>query len=805
MLSEKTSSFTFASVVVTAPIGPHGELTYRIPEARQTSLKPGMRVLVPVGRRKMTGIVSGVSTSQDAVDEKNLKDILDVLDETSVFSQDLMDLWQWTATYYLTSLGEMLITILPGGLRSESTRVVTLLKKSKVKGQKSKGTGTESANDQEVSGEQEAAPTLNVPKLSNAEQVLLDVVTEKKRITTKALGQRFPTFPVSKILLRLEALDLLKVREHLPQRRKAPEEDLVSPLSGAAADAPDGTNVSPFTLSESQGAACKHIISALQPSRFEVFLLHGVTGSGKTEVYVQAAQAALLSGKSVLMLVPEIALTHQLVARARQRFGSQVAVLHSGLRASERWAEWQRIARGEAPVIIGARSAIFAPITRLGLIIVDEEHDGAYKQEEGVRYNARDIAVVRGKISACPVVLGSATPSLESYVHSQSQRYTLLTLPERIASRPLPEVEVIDLRREARPSKSNDKLGNKSDNVGRIFSAALRQALEENYEAGMQSLLFMNRRGYANYLQCRLCGEVLVCQQCSVTLTWHLQDGRLQCHYCGFSCRAPERCAACSGTKLEGSGIGTEQVEEALKHLLPTVRVARLDRDSVRKRGALNEILAAWHNHDLDVLIGTQMVAKGHDVPGVTLVGVLLADLSLNFPDFRAAERTFQLLTQVAGRAGRGNDPGRVIVQTYSPQHYSIRAAVRHDFARFATQELRYRKQLGYPPFARAVNIRFEGTDGDKVSAYAEQFAEKLHAVIDAEHTATGSPGSEVLLGPAPAPIEKIKGRERWHLLLKGEQPRALHALIQQARQELFAHPVRGIRTIVDVDPYSML
>ena len=282
--------------------------------------------------------------------------------------------------------------------------------------------------------------------------MLLDVVTEKKRITTKALGQRFPTFPVSKILLRLEALDLLKVREHLPQRRKAPEEDLVSPLSGAAADAPDGTNVSPFTLSESQGAACKHIISALQPSRFEVFLLHGVTGSGKTEVYVQAAQAALLSGKSVLMLVPEIALTHQLVARARQRFGSQVAVLHSGLRASERWAEWQRIARGEAPVIIGARSAIFAPITRLGLIIVDEEHDGAYKQEEGVRYNARDIAVVRGKISACPVVLGSATPSLESYVHSQSQRYTLLTLPERIASRPLPEVEVIDLRREA-PSK----------------------------------------------------------------------------------------------------------------------------------------------------------------------------------------------------------------------------------------------------------------------------------------------------------------------------------------------------------------
>ena len=799
MLDEKTSSFTFASVVVTAPISPHGELTYRIPEAYRTSLKPGMRVLVPVGRRKMTGIVSGMSTFQDVVDEKNLKDILDVIDKIPVFSQDLMDLWQWTATYYLTSLGEMLATILPGGLRSESTRVVTLKKKVK-------GKGTELANNQRdqrdqnaqnVSGDQEAASTLSVLKLSPTEQTLLDWVTEKKRITTKALGLRFPTFPVSRILLRLESLDLLKVREHLPQRRKAPQEDLVSPLSRASGDVSRGTGASPFTLSESQQAACDRITSALQPSRFEVFLLHGVTGSGKTEVYIQAAQTALLSGKSVLMLVPEIALTHQLVTRTRQRFGSHVAVLHSGLRASERWTEWQRIARGEAPVIIGARSAIFAPIARLGLIIVDEEHDGAYKQEEGVRYNARDIAVVRGKISVCPVVLGSATPSLESYVHSQSQHYSLLSLPERIASRPLPEVEVIDLRREARADKS--------DNVGRIFSAALRQALEENYAAGMQSLLFMNRRGYANYLQCQLCGEVLVCQQCSVTLTWHLEQGRLRCHYCGFSCRAPERCPACSGTKLEGAGAGTEQVEEALRRLLPSVRVARLDRDSVRKRGALNDILAAWQDHKLDVLIGTQMVAKGHDVPGVTLVGVLLADISLNFPDFRAAERTFQLLTQVAGRAGRGDDPGRVIIQTYSPQHYSIRAAVRHDFPRFATQELRYRKQLGYPPFARAVNIRFEGVDGDKVCAYAEQFAEKLHTVIDAQHTAKGFRGSEVLLGPAPAPIEKIKGRERWHLLLKGEQPRALQALVQQARQELLAHQVRGIRTIVDVDPYSML
>ncbi len=774
MSEAKTSSFPFACVVVTAPIGCHQELTYAIPKVFQAGVLPGMRVLVPVGRRKMTGIVTRFSPSHDLAG-KNLKYILDVLDETPVFSKEMMELWRWTANYYLASLGDILSTILPSGLRRESKRVVTLVKKSKVK---SDGPDVQKG----------------ALELTGRERTILDFVVTRKQVTTKSLSQRFPSLPIGRILHSLEAQNLLTVREHIPQTRQ-PKAHL--------APAGTGTSVPPFCLSSEQGAAYAQISAALGSVAFRVFLLHGVTGSGKTEVYVRAAHAALRSGKHVLMLVPEIGLTHQLVERARQRFGSQVAVMHSGLRPSQRWAEWQRIARGEAQVIIGARSAIFAPVSRLGLIVVDEEHDGAYKQEEGVRYNARDLAVVRGRISSCPVVLGSATPSLESYLHSQSKRYTLLSLPQRIASRPLPEVEVVDLRRQGRPQ---DDPSFQPCSPTRIFSVPLQQALIENHQAGRQSLLFMNRRGYANYLQCRQCGQAVACGQCSVTLTWHRADRALRCHYCGFSKPPPQRCPSCSSALLRDSGVGTQQVEEALTRLIPSARVGRLDRDTARRRGALDRILGTWRAGELDVLVGTQMIAKGHDVPSVTLVGVLLADISLNLPDFRAAERTFQLLAQVAGRAGRGDDPGRVIIQTYSPAHYSIQAALQHDFAGFAKQELGYRKRLDYPPFARAVNIRFESADSETVMAYAERFARRLQALIKEDH------GSPAVLGPAPAPIEKIKGRVRWHLLLKGKRPRALHSLVRQVRQELLhdggPSAARGrptLRTIVDVDPYSML
>lgn len=774
---EKFPSSSFASVAVTIPAGPRGVLTYRVPEALQTRLRPGVPVLVSVGKRKITGIITATGVANDLPHPEKVKDILDILDEEAVFPHDLMRLWQWTSGYYLTSPGEMLSAILPGGLRNESTAIVKLKKKQP--GITSPQSGDASISTQDLA-------------LTAVEQEILSVVAEKKRVPIKTLRRRFSEPSLGKALQRLEALEMLGVSEHLPRRKKIQS---VTPAQNAvewsAADSVlAGEEAQPaFSLSPAQEGASAQVVAAVHGSAFRVFLLHGVTGSGKTAVYLQAAQATIERGRSVLILVPEIALTYHLVAEVRRRFGALVAVLHSAQAASERWAEWRRVARGEATVVVGVRSAVFAPLARLGLIVVDEEHDTAYKQEEGVRYSARDIAVVRGKISSCPVILGSATPSLESYAHSRTRRYSLIELPERVTSRSLPTVEIVDLRQHVRTG-GGDK----------IFSAALRQALTDNHQAGKQSLLFLNRRGYSTYLQCRLCGEALSCARCSVTLTLHLQGNVLRCHYCGFARQAPPECPQCHTPTLEGGGVGTEQVAEALKSFLPAVRVARLDRDSVSRRGALDRVLKAWRAHEIDVLIGTQMVTKGHDVPDVTLVGVLLADVSLNRPDFRAAERTFQLLTQVAGRAGRGQEPGRVIIQTYAPQHYSIRCAARHDFARFATQELRYRKRLGYPPFTRVVNLRLEGKEGEKVRACAERFAHHLLA------GAGGGDKAPVVLGPAPAPIERIKGRARWQVLLKGADARILHALVRKTREAMrMQGQTQGVRIIVDVDPYSML
>lgn len=780
--AEKFFAPAFVTVAIPVPIGPPGVLVYRIPEAFRTRVRSGMCVLVPVGRRKITGIVVSCKSTADLHQPEKVKDILDIVDEDLVFPENLIRLWQWASHYYLTSPGEMLSTILPGGLRSESTRIVRLTKTPRVQ-----SLGPETAAwDGSVS-----------PDLSAAERAVLSLVGEKKRVTTKTLRRRFPALPLAKILQRLETLQLLEVYEHLPQPRQkavtgknsrlAPYTDTLA-TSGTAEETPQNEEHA-VSLSGPQEEARAQIIAAVHTAHFRVFLLHGVTGSGKTEVYLQAAQVAVDQDRTVLFLVPEIALTKQLLERVQHRFGTRVAVLHSAQVAGERWSEWRRIARGEATIVVGVRSAVFAPLVRLGLIVVDEEHDTAYKQEEGVRYNARDIAVVLGQTYSCPVILGSATPSLESYAQSRARRYTLIELPERVESRRLPAVEIVDLRRYAR-----------AGGVDKIFSPALRDALIANQQAGQQSLLFLNRRGYASYLQCQLCGTVLACAQCSVTLTFHLKGGMLRCHYCGFSRHAPEHCPGCGEGVLAGYGIGTEQVEEALYRFLPGVRVARLDRDSIHRRGALDRVLHAWRSHEIDVLIGTQMVTKGHDVPSVTLVGVLLADVSLNLPDFRAAERTFQLLTQVAGRAGRGQEPGRVIIQTYMPQHYSIRFAAQHDFARFALYELRYRKRLRYPPFTRMVNIRFEGKDAEKVQTCAEHVAQRLRT------QAEGQDGTPVILGPAPAPLERLKGRARWQVLLKAEDRRALHTLVRKSQAELFwQNQTRGVRIVVDVDPYNML
>ena len=760
-------------------------MIYRVPDTLLARAQAGVRVIVPVSSRKITGIIVGRSSQPGDIDAQKVKDILDVIDEVPIFPQDMKNVWEWIAHYYFSSTGAALQTILPRTVRHQSTLFVTLPKKNRRR---------KTATEEDDRGRQ-----LLVGRLKEGEQELLAYVTEKKRASVRTLQRRFPQSATRDTLQHLESLNLIRLAESFPRPRTIAE------FSGSADDS--GDNGEPaqwdrFALTSAQQQAQSEVENALQKGEFRVFLLHGVTGSGKTEVYLRAARYAVRQDKSALFLVPEIALTQQLVAQVRQRFGGGVAVLHSAMTDKERWDEWKRIARREISVVVGARSAVFAPLMNLGLIIVDEEHETAYKQEDGLRYNARDIAIVRGKMSSCPVILGSATPSLESYTHSQTQHYTALTLPTRVAARPLPKVEIIDLRREARSRTATP-----------IFSTRLQQALRTNYQAGKQSVLFLNRRGYANYLQCRLCGETLSCPHCSVSLTFHLQRKLLCCHYCGFTRRSLEVCPSCQEPALDGSGIGTEQVEDALKHLLPEVRIARLDRDTVKRRGALERVLRAWRAHEFDVLIGTQMVAKGHDVPGVTLVGVILADVTLNRPDFRAAERTFQLLTQVAGRAGRGPDLGTVIIQTYAPRHYSIQCAARHDFTGFAAQEQRYRKQLGYPPFTRLINVRFEGRDGQQVEATASLFLQMVEQTRQSPPFSPPPSGGESagaaglqILGPAPAPIERIKGRVRWQLLVKGPDRPLLHALIGKAHDAFVqAKPPRTVRTIIDVDPYSVV
>jgi primosomal protein N' (replication factor Y) len=541
-------------------------------------------------------------------------------------------------------------------------------------------------------------------------------------------------------------------------------------------------------LNPAQCSAADAICAGLRGGEGGSFLLHGVTGSGKTEVFLEAASVALDADRDVLVLVPEIGLTHQLVQRTRERFGTAVAVLHSGLTPGERWAAWRRVRTRTARLVVGARSAVFAPLARLGLVVVDEEHDGAYKQEDGIRYNARDLAVVRARLAKAVVVLSSATPSAESFHAATEQRHRLLELRGRPGARPLPEVEIVDLRGRVRRTDGPD-----------LLSDELRSAIDTTLAKRGQVLVFLNRRGFSRCLQCPACGAPVTCPQCSVSLTWHRAAAALVCHHCHHHRPPTSVCPACGAGELVAFGIGTEQVEAMLRATYPEARIARLDRDATQRVGVQERVLADWHAGALDVLVGTQMVSKGHDVPGVTLVAVLLADLSLNVPDFRAAERTMQLLLQVAGRAGRGDEPGRVIVQSLRPTHPSVAAAAEHDYATFMAGELARRRELGYPPFSRFVSVRVEGRDARRV----EHTAYELGRALGGHAKALGL-GPEAVLGPAPAPIERVRGRYRWQLLLRVAAPGMLRALARAAATQASTVRSRDLRVIIDVDPYSM-
>ncbi len=808
-----------ARVLVLPSSGDTGPLDYAIAEDCLDQIQPGVRVLVPLGSRRVIGIVLEVANEST---HPNLKPLAAVLDKEPMLDAALLKLCHWMADYYLASVGDAVTTALPGSMRIRVERVAYARNGSSevdANGKPLKPAAQELLTHLQREGSV-PLPELRHQYGTSADAILtllrrrglLEMRDEVRNATARTRIERF--YRVAQ-QLEHEALRALQQRRpaqfalysYLRQHPllRAPLRELDISFGNAAAKLRELVKAGlveviseevyrphlPDTLPQdrivdlagSQEAAAKTITEAIDAGRFQPALLWGVTGSGKTEVYLQAIASALRRQRNSLVLVPEISLTHQVVERVRARFGNRVAVLHSGLSDGERWDEWRKIARGEVEIVVGARSAVFAPLPRLGLIVVDEEHDSSYKQDDGLHYNGRDVAIMRAKFSGCPIVLGSATPAMESYYNARCGRYQLLELPERVEARPLPEISIVDLRRASKVGKSI------------LVSSQLIAALRGNLAAHGQSLLFLNRRGYANFLQCVQCGETLPCPNCSVTLTLHQRWQALRCHHCDHTIPVPQNCPACGGSSLGTWGAGTEQVEAAMHQLVPGARVARMDRDTTARKGSLQKLIGAWQAGDYDILVGTQMITKGHDVHDVTLVGVLLADQSLNFPDFRAAERTFQLITQVAGRAGRGDRRGRVIVQTLQPEHVSLSCAQNHDFRHFADIELAARRDLGYPPFSRLVKICCEGErapDTEKIARAAAAAAQP-------------SAGVQVL-GPTPAPIERIRGRFRWQFLLRASSSAAVRNAARRAREAVRKQARSAeVRVLVDVDPYSML
>lgn len=732
----------------------HGAFTYEIPDALVGRLTPGQRLLVPFGRT--TALAFYLGPASVAPKGGKLRQIERELEAEPALPADVMALLRFASKHYRYPLGETIRVALPPGLaepvdlpegKPEMERFV-----------------------QAIPGAEQAVAARRAPAQAAAMAYLL------------AVGGRAPLAEI--------AHAIPGSRESL---RKLAERGLVRIEEKEIAEAERGGwgQARPEALTREQQAAVTTIVEALEAGGFHPFLLHGVTGSGKTEVYLRCAEAALAQGRGALVLVPEIALTPQLVGRFRSRFGGQVAVLHSGLGERERLRHWQALRAGKARIAVGVRSAIFAPVRDLSLIVVDEEHDPSFKQVEKLRYNARDLALVRASQLGATAVLGSATPSLETLYNAQRGRFQLLPLRARVDDRPLPQVSIVDLRME-RPREAV-----RSTEEPPLLSAPVLAAIEEVLGRGQQTILFLNRRGHSTFLVCEVCGSSLRCKSCDVCLTHHLSSNRILCHYCGFAGRVPPRCVECGGALLK-LGAGTERVEAEVASRFPRARVGRLDRDSATSTERLTSMLAAFARRELDVLVGTQMIAKGHDFPGVTLVCVILADSSLAIPDFRAAERTFHLLTQVGGRAGRGNDPGRVMVQTYNPDSEPVSRLLTHDFEGFSRLELERRRALAYPPFSRLVAIRIEGADAQRTAAAAKDLG-----ALMAKRLPSASRGVR-LLGPAPAPLTRIKNMTRWQILLKGPTYEALSGPIQavEERQPALAG---SVKVAIDVDPGALL
>ncbi|HVH29467.1 MAG TPA: primosomal protein N' [Vicinamibacterales bacterium] len=739
---------------VAVPVPQLGLLIYEVPEDFVTP-PVGSRVVVPVGSRTVTGVVVDHATSEQLT-SGTVKPIRQLLDDRPLVPPDVIELALWTAEYYAAGPGETVTAVLP----------------PKTRGSRADAHKTERFASVTAAGlqalEAEAALSLTIKQRSTLE-LLSGTATGLQTTELAARGFSADT------LKRLAGQGLVSLRREPVGR---------DPFVGQSLE------VSPETdrrLTLEQDAAFDRLTTLAARRQFHVALLHGVTGSGKTEIYLRLAGTIRAAGRTSLMLVPEIALTPAVASLLRQAFGERVAIQHSGLSDGERHDQWHRIRRGEVDVVVGTRSAVFAPLAEIGLIVVDEEHDASYKQEESPRYNARDVAIVRGQRAGALVVLGSATPSMESYRNAMSGKYDRIVLGRRVLDRPLATMTVVDMREEYAAAGPDV-----------ILSRALTAAIEERLERQEQAIVLLNRRGLATAVFCRQCAGTLDCPNCSVSLVVHTEGAagrpRARCHYCNYSVRVPTKCLLCAGPYLEQAGFGTERVESEVRRLHPKARVARLDRDSMRRRGALTDLLARFRTGAVDVLVGTQMIAKGHDFPRVTLVGVVSADVGLGLADFRASERTFQLLTQVAGRAGRGEHAGEAIVQTLYPAHHSVQLACRQDYAAFYERELHFRRSMRYPPLVALVNVVVRARTFGGAMDNASDIAQRLRQSECA--------ADFLLLGPAPAPLGRLRGEYRAQLLLKGTSRKRMREAL---RSVLAERPDLARRTIVDVDPVSVL
>ncbi|UPM53078.1 primosomal protein N' [Gottfriedia acidiceleris] len=794
---------TYASVLVDVSVRQTDRpFDYKVPTRWQDAIQPGMRVIVPFGPRKVQGFVLSIKETTNLEKVKEIEEVLDVM---PVLTEELLLLGSYLSQKTLCFFISAYQAMLPTAIKAVYKKHVQVT--------------SEEALDQLV------------PELAN----LFSIVkrrewTEMESLVSKiSLVQR----AIKEGLLEIEyevknkankkterVVSLLKVLdEELPIIKSPQQKDIIEYLrmNGQTSvkelkeclgitDSPiktleknevisiktvevyrdpyEGKDIElskPLPLIEEQQIAFEQIVSSFHERKNKIHLLHGVTGSGKTEVYLQAIQEVLSEGKEAIVLVPEISLTPQIVGRFKSRFGNDVAVLHSGLSIGEKYDEWRKIQRKEVKVVVGARSAIFAPFENIGMIIIDEEHETTYKQDEHPRYHARDIAIWRGEYHHCPIVLGSATPTLESFARAGKGVYELNTMSKRVNQGPLPEVEIVDMREQLR-------IGNRT-----MFSTALHEKIMDRLEKKEQIILFLNRRGYSSFVMCRDCGYTIQCPHCEVSLTYHKHNHHLKCHYCGYETYMPKQCPSCQSEHIRFFGTGTQKVEEAITKTYPEARVIRMDNDTTSRKGAHEKMLKQFGNGEADILLGTQMIAKGLDFPNVTLVGVLAADSSLHLPDFRASERTFSLLTQVSGRAGRHEKPGEVVIQTYSPEHYSIELAKTQDYVAFYEEEMKLRRSFRYPPFYYLVLISIAHNDLIKTVKVSEQIAGYLR-----EYLSEGS----IVLGPVASPIAKIKDHFRYQCVIKYKSEPALYDVLNRIQQYYQDETDKGkLQLTIDFQP----